>query len=309
MQYEQVGVDDDDVGPVGALSGGFGEAGSAFGAAGPAGTLRGAHAQALPQSRREFPVHVGPVAGGGPVGPGEQPGEVLGVTGPGWPVGGIRWIVRFAGDTQFELKSGPGGLGDELAADVVGASLQDGPAERPAAGSQLPCHGQPGQERQFLGGQLILQRLRRRGHDHPFAAQDGGNEVGQRLSRSRACGDRQVSTAFEGLGGGRGHLLLAGPSLACGAERLGGRCQQGETPLGETHPRRVPTPLQPAGWPRFAAGRRPAGPGAVTPLVPAPARATSSGGRPAPQGPPTGATTATNDVQERRSADLPTGAP
>ena len=55
VQHEQVGVDDHDVGALGALPGGFGEAGPALGAAGSAGTLLGGDAQALPQSRREFP--------------------------------------------------------------------------------------------------------------------------------------------------------------------------------------------------------------------------------------------------------------
>ena len=237
VQHQQVGVDDDDVGALGPLAGRLGEAGPALRAALAAGALRGVDAQALPHSRRQFPVHLGPVAGDRQVGPPEQSREVL---------VGAGCTVRRARRAEFELQAGAGRLGHELPADVVGAPLQHGPAERPPAGTESPRLRQCRQEGQLLGRKLILQRLRGRGHDHPPAAQGGGDEIRQGLAGAGARGDGEVPGALEGPRHRPGHLLLARAVLGRLAERLGRRRQQRKAPLGEAHSRRVAIPVPPA---------------------------------------------------------------
>jgi hypothetical protein len=70
------------------------------------------------------------------------------------------------------------GAGNAFAAEVVLTPFEHCHAHRPAQSGRGGRH--------VLRQELLLQRLRRRRHDHPLARYEGREEVGQALARSRA---------------------------------------------------------------------------------------------------------------------------
>ncbi len=93
-----------------------------------------------------------------------------------------------------------------LEAEVVAPALQDGPAE---------LHAEVlGDERQVVGGQLVLQGLGRRGDDRGAAREDGRDQVGQRLAGAGPRLDDEVVSLVDRPRRGLGHVGLAGTGLA-----------------------------------------------------------------------------------------------
>ena len=218
----EVGVDDDDVGHRGPLAGGLGEAAPAGRAVVGTRALPRAHAHHVPGPVGGLEAQVGPVAGLRLLRPGHQLAHFLhdalgrrtrrrlrrlALLGRG-----RRRLVGPAGPlvTQLGLNATRAHLGHPLAADVVAPSLEHGEVERrrqPEAGVHLG---------EVLLGQLVLQRLGRRGDDDFLAAQRGGDEIGQGLSCPRAGLDDEVGPRDDRLGHGPAHLLLLGTVLAAG---------------------------------------------------------------------------------------------
>ena len=198
VQPVEVGVDDDHVGDAGSAAGLLGEARLAERAAVGAGALVAADADHPPHRVGRGPVELGPVArvgGGHPCG---DAGELR-------PPGGADAL-------QLELaRRLVVQLAQPLEADVVAAALEHRPVE---ARRQHRV-----EERQVLAGQLVLQRLGRRGHDDAGTARDGGEEVGERLAGPRAGLHDEVAARGDGLADQLGHLLLAGTLL--GSRQLG----------------------------------------------------------------------------------------
>jgi hypothetical protein len=88
-----------------------------------------------------------------------------------------------------------------LQAQVVATALHAGRAER---------HRQhPRQQRQVLGEDLFLEVLGAGRDDDPLPAQDGRDEVGERLACAGASLDEQDPAVLEGVGDGAGHAPLA----------------------------------------------------------------------------------------------------
>ena len=147
VEAVEVGVDDDDVGGRGPPPGLLGEARLAERAAIGAGALVAADAHRSPRGVRRGPVELGAVAGVGACRPTRRSGGSRRASPPPCP----------------RARAGPRvaavHLPQPLQADVVAAALQHRPVER---------HRQRRlQEGEVLAGELVLQRLRRRGHDDP----------------------------------------------------------------------------------------------------------------------------------------------
>ena len=171
------------------------EAGLAERAALGARALLAGDADRGPRPVAGVPVQLGAVARGGRGRPGRQALDLV--------------PVRREQVLQLQL-AGPrvAHLPHALEAQVVAAPLQDRPGELDV---ELL-----GQERQVLGGQLVLQGLRGGGDDRGAARQDGRDEVGEGLARPRARLDDEVPAADDGLGDGLRHVGLAGAWLAVG---------------------------------------------------------------------------------------------
>ena len=97
-----------------------------------------------------------------------------------------------------------------LEAEVVRAALEHRPLEGHAEVL--------GQEGQVLAGQLVLERLGRRGHHDALSGEDGRHEVGEGLARAGAGLHDQVPAVLDGRADGVGHLALARPGLAATGE-------------------------------------------------------------------------------------------
>ena len=97
------------------------------------------------------------------------------------------------------------------------------------------------EEGQVLAGQLILQRLGRRGHHDPDAGDHGRDQVGERLAGAGPGLDDQVAAGLDGVGHGLGHGPLAVAHLAAAGE-LGHDLLQGLGDLGGGHRATVPRP-------------------------------------------------------------------
>ena len=65
-----------------------------------------------------------------------------------------------------------------------------------------------GEEREVLGGQLVLQRLGRRGYHDPVAREDGRDKVGQGLSGACPGLDDEVAMIVDCSSNGLGHRPL-----------------------------------------------------------------------------------------------------
>ena len=110
---------------------------------------------------------------------------------------------------QLQLAgAGVAHLPHPLEAQVVAPPLQDRPGELDV---ELL-----GEEREVLGGQLVLQGLRGGGHDRRTAGEDGRDEVGEGLAGPGAGLDHEVPAARHRLGDGLRHVGLAGAGLAVG---------------------------------------------------------------------------------------------
>ena len=125
---------------------------------------------------------------------------------------GDRRLVGPAGSliAQLGLNAARPHLGHPLAADVVAPTFEHREVERRRQAEAVVHLGE------VLLGQLVLQRLGRRGDDDLLAAQRSRDEVGQGLARSRAGLDHQVGSRDDRLGHGAAHLLLLRPVLAAG---------------------------------------------------------------------------------------------
>ncbi len=105
-------------------------------------------------------------------------------------------------------------LVERSGAEVVGAALQHGVAERPVEG--------PGEERQVDLGQLVLEGLGRRDHHGAVVGpggSDGGQQVGERLADARRALHREVALGAERGLHRAGHLDLGRSVLSSGDRR------------------------------------------------------------------------------------------
>ncbi len=114
-----------------------------------------------------------------------------------------------------------------MKAQIVAAAFHAGCCERDAE--------RVTQHRQIFEEDLFLQVLRAGRHQHAFAAEDGRNEVGERLAGSGAGLGEQHTSTREDRRHRFGHLQLAGARLeaierscqrAVGGKRLDGRVGQ-----------------------------------------------------------------------------------
>ena len=157
--------------------------------------LLAGHAHRGPRPLAGVPVQLGPVAGGRRGRPRRQPLDLL--------LGGREQVL------QLELAPRRiAHLSDPLEAEVVAPSLQHGPRER--------CVQVGGQEREVLGGQLVLEGLGGGGDHRGAAGEHGGHQVGQRLAGAGAGLHHQVPAALDGPRHGLGHVGLARAGLAVG---------------------------------------------------------------------------------------------
>ena len=174
---EEVEVDHDHVGLPGPLVGGLGEARLPAGALLGPRALVGPDAHRRPRRRAGLEGELGPVAGEAVLGPGEEAGDL--------PADGQAPLARARAAVAEAEGGGVGvavGLGRRLPAEVVAATLEDGPGQpRPQ-----PGRGQGGQ---VLARQLVLQGLGGGGDDDlarlPGGAEQGPHQVGPRLARPR----------------------------------------------------------------------------------------------------------------------------
>ena len=81
------------------------------------------------------------------------------------------------------------------------------------------------EEREVLGGELVLQRLGGGGDDDALRRHHERDEVGERLAGSRAACTIEVAPGLDRLGDALGHLPLTGTILGAG-ERGGDRIQR-----------------------------------------------------------------------------------
>ena len=211
----EVCVHHDDVGLVRGRTSGLGPAVLGERAAGRAHALAGADRHHTPRLPARGLLQLGHVAALGGVGPVHQLLDL----GQHLRVGQVRPAGRVVGaELQVLLLGAAAELDAHLVqrrrAQVVGASLQHGEAER--AVERL------GQERQVDVGQLVLEGLGRRDDHRPVVrtgCRDGGQQVRERLADARRALDRQVPLRAErGLHGTR-HLDLRGAVLAVGDRR------------------------------------------------------------------------------------------
>ncbi len=194
----QVGVDDDHVGRGGALAGLLGEARITQRAAIGAGTLVAADADRPPGVVRRRPVQLGHVAGRRRPRPLREPLDL--------DLGLHRHRLEF----ELALVAAAH-LAQTLQAHVVAAPLQHRPVE---------VHAEVlGEERQVLGGELILQRLGRGGDHDASIGLDRGHEVGERLAGAGSGLDHQMSLAGDRVGDERRHLPLSDAVLGIGEGR------------------------------------------------------------------------------------------
>jgi hypothetical protein len=188
VESVQVCVDHDHVGCASAAACLFGEARVAQGAPVGAGALVAADAHRSPRVVGWRPVELGHVARGRGAGPF---GESLDLD-----LGGQCHRL------EFELALiARAHLAEPLEAHVVRSTLEHRPVEvSPAV---------LGEERQVLGGELVLQRLGRGGDDHARIGFDGRHQVGEGLARAGPRLDDEMSTRRDRRGDEVGHLLLA----------------------------------------------------------------------------------------------------
>jgi hypothetical protein len=197
----EVQVDDDDVGLLGPGPGPLGEAPVAPGAAHGAGAVPRARADGGPRGLGGLDREVGPVAGGGGAGPRGQGRDLAGVGRLGEPV-------------ERPLPPGAVGarqLGQPLYADVVRPPLEDRPGE--VAPEVLV------EEREVLGGELVLERPRGGGDDDPPLRHDGRHEVGQRLPGAGPGPHDEVPPRPDRVVHGGRHLGLPLARLAAPGQR------------------------------------------------------------------------------------------
>ena len=121
-------------------------------------------------------------------------------------VAAARCVGPFANPREQAARRGPVerefGLGAQqtLSTQVVVATLQ----QRDARDASQHAR----EQRHIAREQLVLQRARARGNDHLAAGEQRGNQVGERLARTRAGFHEQTSAALEGRGDPRGHPSL-----------------------------------------------------------------------------------------------------
>ena len=121
----------------------------------------------------------------------------------------ISTLVVHRHRLEFELALVAGAhLAQALQAHVVRSTLEDGPVE--VAADVL------GEEREVLGGELVLQRLGRRCDDHTGVGLDRRDEVGEGLAGAGARLHHQVSAVGDRRRDQVGHLLLADTLLGVG---------------------------------------------------------------------------------------------
>ena len=113
---------------------------------------------------------------------------------------------------------------EPVQAEIVRAALHIRRRERDV--ERLP------KRRDVLEEDLLLEGLGAGRDEHSLSAQDGGDEVRQRLARTRSGFREQRAAVLEATGNRLGHLHLAGPRLEVGEgerqrapalERLGGQ--------------------------------------------------------------------------------------
>jgi hypothetical protein len=129
-------------------------------------------------------------------------------------VAGFGALRPLADDRQKDVVRGERVLGalrqpiELVQAEVVGAPLHVGGGERDAE--------RVAQRRDVLEVNLFLEVLGAGGDEHPFAAEDRRDEIGERLSGAGARLREEDSAVGEHLRHGRGHLDLSGTGLEVG---------------------------------------------------------------------------------------------
>ena len=212
---EQRVVGDDDIGELGALPGGLGEA------LRPVGALRGA--QALPGGDRDLaPGAVGDsggqrvtVAGLGLVRPVAQPQQVLA------ELAGRRRLLEHIEESVLLF------LGDALVeavqTQVIGAALEHGEFGAPAQQRMQRLD----RTRQVALDELALERQGGRGDHHSLAVRERRHQIAEGLSGAGAGLHQQMGLFVHGPGDGLGHRHLAG-ALGAADGGDGGMEQIGE---------------------------------------------------------------------------------
>ena len=171
----------------GATTGLFGEARITQRAPIGAGTLVAADTDRPPRVVRRCPVQLGHVAGLGRARPLREPFDLdLG-------------LHRHRLELELAFIAAAH-LAEALQTHVVAAPLQHGPVE---------VHAEVlGQEREVLGGELVLQRLGGRCDHDTSIGFDRRDEVGERLAGAGAGLHHQMPLAGNGVGDERRHLPL-----------------------------------------------------------------------------------------------------
>ncbi len=205
VQSVEVRVDDDDVGDGRSSASQLGEARLAHRAAIGAGAFVAADGDRLEDRFARREVELGDVAGGRPRHPLGNPVEV-----GDRPRGQLAELEPTLG-----LVSGRRQLAEALQAHVVAAPFEHGPVE-----IDRQCLGE---EREILAGELILQRLGRRGHDHPVARRDRRHEVGEGLAGAGTGLHDEVPPGVDRRLDEVGHALLARTLLGVGQRRRDSR--------------------------------------------------------------------------------------
>ncbi len=213
----------------------FGEARRSRRAAEGAGALSCRHGHGRPRPRVWLEVELGPITRGRRGGPGDEVADLGPETtepvrlcpAPVPAPGGSSFVARIpavrvrVGGEESDVRRQPpvvGTTGDllrPLSAEVVGPTLQHRERKRRALAELVD------QKRQLLRGQLVLERLRGRGHHDPTPRPHGRKQVGERLARSRACLHHEVTFLVDGRGHGPGHRQLTGSILTSPGQSAG----------------------------------------------------------------------------------------
>ena len=72
------------------------------------------------------------------------------------------------------------------------------------------------EDREILEVDLFLKILRAGGQEHAASAENGGNQIRERLAGAGAGFDQQHAAVFKVDGHRLGHLALRGPDFECG---------------------------------------------------------------------------------------------